>query len=76
MTNADPKNQQEVHLEICGVSSRSVTGKVITADRIQDHNTFENANKVKIQDFSGAVISHRNIRVTLPAKSLVTLEIE
>jgi len=76
MTNIDPKNQQEVKLEIRGVSPKSVTGKVITSDKMQDHNTFENANKVKIEDFSGAVISRRDIKITLPAKSVVTLEIE
>jgi len=76
MTNIDPKNQQEVLLEIRGVSPGSLTGKIITADRMQDHNTFEDADKVKIEDFSGAVISGRDIRVTLPAKSVVTLEIE
>jgi len=76
MTNVDPKNQQDIQLEIRGVSPGSVTGKVITSDRMQDHNTFENTDKVEIKDFSGAVILRSNIRVTLPAKSVVTLEIE
>jgi len=76
MTNIDPENQQEVQLEIKGVSPGSVTGKVITSDKMQDHNTFEDADKVKIKEFSGALVSHGNITVTLPAKSLVTLEIE
>jgi alpha-N-arabinofuranosidase len=76
MTNIDPKNQQEVQLEINGVSPKSVTGKVITSGKMQDHNTFEDANKVELKDFSGAVISGSNVIVTLPAKSLVTLEIE
>jgi alpha-N-arabinofuranosidase len=76
ITNIDPKNQQEVQLEIRGVTPESVTGKVITAEKMQDHNTFENVNNVGIKDFSGAVISRRGVGVTLPAKSVVTLEIK
>jgi alpha-N-arabinofuranosidase len=76
MTNIDPKNQQKVQLEISGVSPRSVNGKIITSDKMQDHNTFENSNKVELKDFSGMVISGCNVMVTMPAKSIVTLEIE
>jgi alpha-N-arabinofuranosidase len=76
MTNIDPKNQQEVHLEIQGVSPGQVTGKIITSEKMQDHNSFDNTNKVEIRAFSGVVVSHGNITVTMPEKSIVTLEIE
>jgi alpha-N-arabinofuranosidase len=76
ITNIDPMNEKTVQLELRGVSPKSVTGKVITSGNMQDHNTFENANKVGIKGFSEAVISRSRINIKLPSKSVTTLEIE
>jgi alpha-N-arabinofuranosidase len=75
ITNIDPTNEKTVQLDLRGISPKSITGSIITSEKMQDHNTFENANKVGMKDFSGAVISGCNVNVTLPAKSVVTLEI-
>jgi len=42
---------------------------------MRDHNTFENGNKVQLKQFNDAVISRSNVTVTLPSKSVVTLEV-
>jgi alpha-N-arabinofuranosidase len=76
MINIDPKNEQEVQLKFRGISPKSVKGGVITSDKMQDHNTFENTEKVGIRAFTDAVVTHGNVSVILPAKSVVTLEIE
>ena len=76
MTNIDPQREQMIRLELKGFSPRSVTAQIITSEKMQDHNSFDDANKVVLAPFAGALISHSNIEITLPAKSVVTLEIE
>jgi alpha-N-arabinofuranosidase len=76
MTNADPKNEQSVLLDIRGVSPKVSGGSIITSANITDHNTFDDGEKVTIKDFSGAAPqAGGKIRVILPPKSVVTIEL-
>jgi alpha-N-arabinofuranosidase len=76
LTNIDPKNEQDVCLELRGVSSKIVGGKIITSNNMTDHNTFENDNKVTMKDFSGASTDENGrISVKMPPMSVVTLEL-
>ncbi|MDR0670059.1 MAG: alpha-N-arabinofuranosidase [Treponema sp.] len=78
VTNIDPTCEQELKVELRGVTlspSVAVSGKIITSERIQDHNTFEDGNKVSLGEFTSAALSGSVLRVVLPAKSLVTLEL-
>ena len=75
LCNTDPNNEQEIKVELRGASPKSVTGQIITSGNMQDHNTFDNGNKVGLKPFNDAVISRSNVTVTLPSKSVVTLEI-
>ncbi|MCL2479757.1 MAG: alpha-N-arabinofuranosidase [Treponema sp.] len=73
--NIDPSREQKICLELRGAVPRSVTGQIITSPDMQDHNTFENGNKIQLKPFSDAVISRNTVTVTLPSKSALTLEI-
>ena len=75
MTNIDPNKDQKIDLELRGFSPKSAAGQIITSGNMQDHNTFDNSNKVAIKAFNDAVISRSTVTVTLPSKSVVTLEI-
>jgi alpha-N-arabinofuranosidase len=74
LTNIDPKNEQVVELDIRGVSPKYSSGKIITSDDICDHNTFENGEKVRVQEYNGKVSStNGRIQVVVPAKSVITI---
>jgi len=75
LCNIDPGKDKKVSLELRGISPKSVTGQIITSGNMRDHNTFENGNMVQLKQFNDAVISRSNVTVTLPSKSVVTLEI-
>ena len=75
LCNADPVKDQKISLDLRGFSPKSVSGQIITSANMQDHNTFDNGNKVGIKPFADALISRSNVTVTLPSKSVVTLEI-
>jgi alpha-N-arabinofuranosidase len=53
-----------------------VTGRVLTASAINAHNTFDAPDAVKPIAFNGASVQGGNLVVTLPAKSVVVLELQ
>jgi alpha-N-arabinofuranosidase len=76
MTNIDPQNGQAVSLGLRGISPVFKEGRIITSENMQDHNTFNQGDKVKIKVFSevkSTGIAGR-MMVNLPPKSVVTLE--
>lgn len=76
LVNIDPNETQTVEGLLGGVKAKKVSGKVLTSNKINDHNTFESPNTVMAKDFNGAKLANGNLSVSLPSKSVVLLEIE
>jgi len=74
LTNADPNQGQEVACNLGGFSPEQVDGRIITADAITAYNDFGKPEAVKIQPFEGERIFGDKILLTLPAKSVLMLE--
>ena len=49
--------------------------EIITAPAMNDYNDFGKPEKVNIQAFSGYKLDKSVLKVSLPSKSVVTLEI-
>jgi alpha-N-arabinofuranosidase len=78
LTNIDPEREQSVRMELPGYTlspSLEVRGTIITAEHIQDHNTFDHGNKVISKEFAGISLSGQVLSAVLPAKSVLTLEL-
>ena len=67
------KNDQNGAGGICvaGGPARSVSGQVLTAGRMDAHNTFDAPDAVRPAAFTGARIANGRLTARLPAKSLV-----
>jgi len=76
LVNIDAHNEQEVKIDMKGVSSRSVTGRILKADKLQDYNSFEMPQKIKPVAFSNATINGNNLSVKMPPFSVVVLELK
>ena len=76
LVNIDPNKVQTIETELRGFSAKKVSGKILTSAKINDYNTFEKPNTVGLKDFNDAKISGGKLNITLPAKSVVMLEIE
>jgi len=76
LSNIDPNKPQTVSCDLLGVQAKTVSGKILTSNRITDHNTFDRPNTVGLKDFKDAKVSDGSLSVTLPAKSVVMLEIQ
>jgi alpha-N-arabinofuranosidase len=78
LTNADPVKEQAVNIELRGWNpgtAARLRGRILTSEKMQDHNSFENPGMVTLKDFSGFSVSRGALAAELPPKSLVTLEL-
>ena len=51
-------------------------GEILTSAKLTDYNSFENPNIVKPAPFKEVKINKGTMKVKLPAKSIVTLELQ
>lgn len=75
LVNIDPAQTTEVRVQFDGRTRKPgpVGGRILTADAINDHNTFDQPDKVTARDFNDAKFEGDTLVVRLPAKSVVTL---
>ncbi|EQB32677.1 alpha-N-arabinofuranosidase [Sphingobium ummariense] len=75
LVNVDPNSPASVSATVNGVTAGSVTGRILTADTMQALNDFAAPDRVKPAAFTGAQIAGNSLSATLPAKSIVMLEL-
>ncbi|MFD1068359.1 alpha-N-arabinofuranosidase [Luteimonas composti] len=75
LTNLDPNRAADVSASLSGVQAGTVTGRVLTADAITAHNTFDQPERVEPAQFDGASLDGDRLKVALPAKSIVVLRL-
>jgi alpha-N-arabinofuranosidase len=75
LVNLDPHNTVKVSTALAGLKWNKVTGQILTSANLTDINTFQQPNKVSIAGFNGAKKAGDKLVVDMPAKSVVTLEL-
>jgi alpha-N-arabinofuranosidase len=73
--NCDLGKSITVACTLDGVTAKSVAGRVLTAGAMNAHNTFADPHAVAPAAFDGAKLDSGSLSVTLPAKSVVMLEL-
>lgn len=78
LTNPLLSEEQEVLLDIPYLSQKAeiVEAKILTADDIHAHNTFEKPDSVILKPFSEYEINSGKIKIKLPPKSVVGLSVK
>jgi alpha-N-arabinofuranosidase len=72
--NLHPTQAATLSCELRGIDVQSVVGRILTAETIDAHNTFEQPERVRPAAFEGAAHTTDGLRVDLPARSVVVLE--
>lgn len=75
LCNLDPNRKVAVRCEVRGRVAHRVSGRVLTAETMQAHNTFDRPESVQPADFTGSRFEGQELWIDLPAKSVVVLEI-
>ncbi len=73
LVNVDPERTVEIAVEVRGMACSTVSGRILTAEAMNAHNTFDVADAVGPVEFDGARIRGGQLAVKLPAKSVVVL---
>lgn len=76
LVNIDAKKGQEVAITLYGGNFKSVTGRVLTSVKIDDHNSFDAPDRIKPAIFKEAKFSNGILNVKLPPFSVVVLELK
>jgi alpha-N-arabinofuranosidase len=75
--NLDPGQNIAMQTELSGLAaSAKVSGQIITAQAMNAFNDFGAAEAVTIKQFADAKIKSQQLQFTLPAKSVVMVEIK
>src|SRR5690606_6815484 len=73
LVNVHPAAAVMVTCDLAGVSAKSATGRVLTGDKLDAHNTFADPDAVEPRAFDGAKLADGKLSVELPARSVVVL---
>jgi alpha-N-arabinofuranosidase len=75
LTNANPNKDIPVTYKV-GKPLKSVAGKIVNSKKITDFNDFGKKEKVRTEDFSLYELNKQGIDLTLPAHSVVLIQIQ
>ena len=75
LVNIDPVKANKVRIQWQGSVLKLDSGRILKSDRIQDHNNFDEPDKIKPLVFHGAAIKNGEIIVDMPAASVVVLTV-
>jgi alpha-N-arabinofuranosidase len=72
--NLNPNKPAELNCTLEGFKVGSASGRVLTAETMQAHNTFDKPNVVKPAVLEGIQVKDGKLSVTLPARSVAVLK--
>lgn len=75
LVNVDAGKSHEVAVNLKGLAGKTISGRILTAPRLQDHNTFDKPNTVAPVAFANFKRNGDNLSVTMPPYSVVVLEV-
>jgi alpha-N-arabinofuranosidase len=76
IANLNPNKEITLTCPVVGDSFKSVSGEVLTAKEMAAFNTFEKSDIVEPVVFNGFKMKDGILTVTMPAKSVVVLELK
>jgi len=76
LANLNPTVAASLTCTIAGASPKTVMARALTAPTITAHNTFDNPTSVKPEAFTAIQMGNGGFTATLPAKSVVAIELK
>ncbi len=76
LVNIHAAKTQTVTVKIQGAGYKSVTGRILTSDKLQSHNSFEMPEKIKPLPFNGATLANDELKLSIPPFSVIVLTLQ
>lgn len=74
LVNIDSKRENSISVDVSGLKIKNITGTILKSETLQDHNTFDNPNKIHPQEFKIFKLKNGTLEMELPPFSVVVLE--
>lgn len=74
LINIDASKANTVSIDLNEVGIKSMTGEILTSASLQDHNTFDNPEKIKPTNFKNFKLKKGIVDVTIPPFSVLVFE--
>jgi alpha-N-arabinofuranosidase len=75
LANTTPGRAVPLTVTLTGLAPAAATGRILTAPAMQAHNTFAAPDEVRPVPFDGVKLAAGSLSLTLPAKSVVVVEL-
>lgn len=75
LVNIDPHKENTITINVGSIKKSSLSGEILTSDAINSYNNFGTPEKVNIKSFTQFGLKDKVLTVTMPAKSIVKIEI-
>ncbi len=76
LVNAHAREGFDLSIKLPGIDAAGISGRILTAEKLDEHNTFESPQNLVPQPFDGVKLQDGNLEVKLPARSVVVLELK
>jgi alpha-L-arabinofuranosidase len=76
IVNIDSKNSQPLTIELSGSQYKTVSGRILRSEKLQDYNSFEKPDKIKPSIFKEARLKNNLLEVTVPPFAVVVIELK
>jgi len=75
LVNLDPNRALPVSVALKGVQAGQASGRIVTGAAMDTHNSFDAPDTVTPQPFTSAQVAGGTLTLTLPARSVVVLDL-
>ncbi len=75
LVNLDPNRAMPVSVALAGLQATQASGRIITGTAMDAHNSFDAPDTVVPQPFTGAQVTGGTLTLTVPAKSVLVLDL-
>jgi alpha-N-arabinofuranosidase len=75
LVNIDPHRDAQLAVHVAGLNAMHVSGRLLTAGSMDAHNTFDQPEAVNPVPFTDAMLARGVLRLNVPARSVVVLEL-
>jgi alpha-N-arabinofuranosidase len=76
VVNINSTSTEDIEIDITGQQYKSVTGRILSSGKMDDHNTFEKPDFIKPAVYKSAVLKNGKLKIKLPPFSLAVLELK
>jgi alpha-N-arabinofuranosidase len=73
--NLNPEKDEKLSCSISGYKPTAISASIIQGKELNSHNTFTETDNVKINELKGVKLANGTIELTVPAHSVVTIEL-